>query len=103
VSSNCSAFTANFNGGRQPVGALVVSPLALLFNSVLGGVPDADAVLAVVLPLPNVLVSVGQNHSAVAVLLASLEVAFVHAAVLVRQLALTLEQVAHEGSFVGAF
>ena len=98
----CSSSTADLDRRGQPIRSLVLAPLALLFDAVLGREPDTDAVLLVVLPLADVLVAIGQDHSAVAVFLASSEVAFVHAPILIGQLALALKQVLGEGAFVGA-
>ena len=98
----CSSSAADLDRRGQPIRSLVLAPLALLFDAVLGREPDADAVLLVVLPLADVLVAIGQDHSAVAVFLASSEVAFVHAPILIGQLALSFKQVLGEGAFVSA-
>lgn len=84
----------------EPSSALIVDPLALPFLTALRGVIDTYPVLTVVRPLAYVLVTVGEDHGAIAVLLALHEVAIVALTVLVRQLALALEEILAERALI---
>ena len=96
------SLTHHLDGLGQPVGTLVVDPLALLLYTVFGCVPNANSVLKIILPLSDVFVAVRKNHCALSIFLALLEVAVVLAAVLVGQPALALEQILREAALVGA-
>ena len=98
-----SSLPTYLNGLREPVCALVVGPLALLLCTILCGVPHTYPMLHVVLPLPDVLVSVRENHCAISILLSWFEVTLVHAPIFVRKSAFALEQVVWELSFVCTF
>ena len=74
----------------------------MLFSTILSGEVDADAVLQIVLPLADVLVTVRERHGSVAVFFALSEVTFVGPSVLVGKPALAFEQVLGEGALVGA-
>ena len=74
--------TAHFDGFAKPRSALTISIVTLLFASFFCIIVHADSVLHVVFPLANVLVTVGEHHCALPLLLTGLEVPFVHATVL---------------------
>lgn len=59
-----------------------------------------NAVLHIIFPLTDVLISVWEDHRALAFFLSRSEVAFVHATVFERELAFSLEQVLRELPFV---
>lgn len=76
--------------------------MALLANPILGAVVDSNAVLDVVGPLPDVFVAVREDHSALALALARLELALVDTAVGEGQFTLSVEEVVLELALVSA-
>lgn len=97
-----SLFASRFDRGGEPGRPLAIAPLALLLHAGLRVELDADAVLHVVGPLPNVLVTVREVHRSVSIFLSLLEVARVCAAILIRELSFSFEEVLREGAIVGS-
>lgn len=108
VSVCCSSFleelvvlAVDLDGLAEPLDAFAFLPLALLLDAFVRIVVDADAVLHVVSPRANVLVSIFEDHGALAVLLALVEITSVAASIFEREFTLALENTLFQVALVG--
>ena len=85
--------TTHLDWFAEPCCTLSISIVTLLFDSLFLRIVHTDSVLHVVLPLTNVLISIGEDHSALTFLFSSFEIALIHATVFERELSLTFEQI----------
>ena len=93
--------SSTLNGVAYPGSALALLPVSLSLCAIFCTKQDSHSVLKIVLPLPNVSVTVWKNHCPLSIFFPELKVTFVITAILITQLAFAFKDILGKITFVG--